>query len=31
MRKNAQQIIATGYNPCTKGMHKTVSPSKRNT
>ena len=23
-RKNAQQFIAAGYDPCTKGMHKTV-------
>jgi hypothetical protein len=30
-RENAQQFIAAGYNPCTKGMHKTVLPSKRNT
>ncbi len=29
--KNAQQFIAMGYDPCTKGMHKTVLPSKRNT
>ncbi len=29
--KNAQQFIAAGYDPCTKGMHKTVLPSGRNT
>jgi hypothetical protein len=29
--ENAQQFIAAGYNPCTKGMHKTVLPSGRNT
>jgi hypothetical protein len=28
---NAQQFIAAGYNPCTKGMHKTVLPAGRNT
>jgi hypothetical protein len=25
--KNAQQFIAAGYDPCTKGMDKTVLPS----
>jgi hypothetical protein len=30
-RENAQQFIAAGYDPCTKGMHKTVLPSGRNT
>jgi hypothetical protein len=30
-RKNARQFIAAGYDPCTKGMHKTVLPSGRNT
>jgi hypothetical protein len=30
-RKNSQQFIAAGYDPCTKGMHKTVLPSGRNT
>ncbi len=29
--KNAQQFIVAGYDPCTKGMHKTVLPSERNT
>jgi hypothetical protein len=29
--ENAQQFIAAGYDPCTKGMHKMVLPSKRNT
>jgi hypothetical protein len=29
-RENAQQFIEVGYNPCTKGMHKTVLPSRRN-
>jgi hypothetical protein len=29
--KNAQQFIAAEYDPCTKGMHKTVLPSGRNT
>jgi hypothetical protein len=24
--KNAQQFINAGYDPCTKGMHKTVLP-----
>jgi hypothetical protein len=28
---NAQQFIAAGYDPCTKGMHKTVLPARRNT
>ncbi len=28
--KNTQQFIAAGYNPCTKGMHKMVLPSRRN-
>ena len=29
---NAQQFIAAGYDPCTKGMHKSVLPSgRRNT
>ena len=28
----AQQFIAAGYDPCTKGMHKSVLPSgRRNT
>ncbi len=31
MRKNAQQFISPGYDPCTKGMHKTVLPSARYT
>ncbi len=30
-RGNAQQFIAAGYNPCTKGMHKMVLPAGRNT
>ena len=31
-RDNAKQLIAVGYNPCTKGMHKSVLPSgRRNT
>jgi hypothetical protein len=31
-RNNAQQFIAAGYDPCTKGMHKSVLPSgRRNT
>jgi hypothetical protein len=30
-RGNAQQFIAAGYDPCTKGMHKTVLPTGRNT
>ncbi len=31
-RNNAQQFIVTGYDPCTKGMHKSVLPSgRRNT
>ena len=31
-RDNAQQFIAAGYDPCTKGMHKSVLPSgRRNT
>jgi hypothetical protein len=30
MRKNAQQFIVAGYNPCTKGMHNLVFPSKSN-
>jgi hypothetical protein len=29
-RKNAQQFIAVGYDPCTKGMHKTILPLARN-
>jgi hypothetical protein len=29
--KNAQQFIAAGYDPCTKGMHKTILPLGRNT
>jgi hypothetical protein len=29
--KNAQQFIVVGYDPCTKGMHKTVLPSGRGT
>jgi hypothetical protein len=28
---NAQQFIAAGYDPYTKGMHKTVLPAGRNT
>jgi hypothetical protein len=28
---NSQQFIAAGYDPCTKGMHKTVLPAGRNT
>jgi hypothetical protein len=31
MRKNAQQFISAGYDPCTKGMHKTLLPSARYT
>ncbi len=31
VRKNAQQFIAAGYDPCTRGMHKTVLPAGRNT
>jgi hypothetical protein len=30
-RRNAQQFIAAGYNLCTKGMHNTVLPARRNT
>ena len=30
-RRNIQQFIAAGYNPCTKGMHKTFLPAGRNT
>ncbi len=30
-RRNPQQFIAAGYDPCTKGMHKTVLPAGRNT
>ena len=26
-RENAQQFINAGYDPCTKGMHKTVLPT----
>ncbi len=29
--RNTQQFIAAGYNPCTKGMHKTVLPAGKNT
>jgi hypothetical protein len=29
--KNAQQFIALGYDPCSKGMHKTILPTGRNT
>ncbi len=29
VRKNAQQFIAAGYNPYTRGMHKTVLPLGR--
>jgi hypothetical protein len=29
-RGNAQQFIAAEYNPCTKGMHKSVLPAGRN-
>jgi hypothetical protein len=28
--KNAQQFFAAGYDPCTKGMHKTILPTGRN-
>jgi hypothetical protein len=28
-RENAQQFITAGYDPCTKGMHKTVLPGQR--
>jgi hypothetical protein len=28
--KNARHFIVVGYNPCTKGIHKTVLPSRRN-
>jgi hypothetical protein len=28
--ENAQQFIATGYDPCTKGMHKTILPMGKN-
>jgi hypothetical protein len=28
-RENAQQFIAAGYDPCTRGMHKTILPSNR--
>jgi hypothetical protein len=31
VRENAQQFIAAGYNPCTRGMHKTVLPLGRST
>jgi hypothetical protein len=31
VRKNAQQIIAAGYDPCTRGMHKMVLLASRNT
>ncbi len=27
-RENAQQFIAAGYDPCTKGMHKTILPTQ---
>ena len=30
-RENAQQFIAAGYDPCTRGMHKSVLPSGRHT
>ncbi len=30
-RRNKQQFIAAGYDPCTKGTHKTVLPAGRNT
>ena len=30
-RKNAQQFIAAGYDPCTKGIHKSVLPARRAT
>jgi hypothetical protein len=30
-RGNAQQFIAAGYGPCTKGMHKMVLLAGRNT
>jgi hypothetical protein len=29
--RNTQQFIVAGYDPCTKGMHKTVLPAGRNT
>jgi hypothetical protein len=29
-RENAQQFISAGYDPCTRGMHKTVLPTHRN-
>jgi hypothetical protein len=29
-RENAQQFIAAGYDPCTKGIHKTILPLGRN-
>ncbi len=29
-REDAQQFIAAGYDPCTKGMHKTILPKGRN-
>ena len=29
-RENAQQFINAGYDPSTKGMHKTVLPNQRN-
>jgi hypothetical protein len=29
-RKNAQKFIAAGYDPCTKGMHKTILPLGKN-
>ena len=28
-RENAQQFIAAGYDPSTKGMHKTILPTQR--
>ena len=30
VRENVQQFIAAGYNPCTRGMHKTGLPSGQN-
>ncbi len=30
-RENVQQFVAVGYDPCTRGIHKTVLPLGRNT
>jgi hypothetical protein len=30
-RENAQQFIAVGYDPCTKGIHKSVLPARHAT